>query len=63
MIELMLTIEPPPVFAICSAASLVPRKTLVWLTAMMRSQPSSPSGSPTELPEMPALLTRMSSRP
>jgi hypothetical protein len=53
MIELMLTIEPPPVFAICSAANLVPRKTLVWLTAMIRCQPSSPSGSPTELPEIP----------
>jgi hypothetical protein len=26
MIELILTIEPPPVFAICPAASLVPRK-------------------------------------
>jgi hypothetical protein len=52
MIELMLTIEPPPVFAICSAASLVPRKTLVWLTAMTRCQPSRPSGSPTELPEI-----------
>src|SRR5712691_7626402 len=63
MMELMLTIDPPPVLAICSAASLVPRKTLVWLTAMIRSQPSSPSASPTELPEIPALLTRMSSRP
>jgi len=28
-----------------------------------RCQPSSPSGSPTELPEIPALFTRMSSRP
>jgi hypothetical protein len=28
MIELMLTIDLPPVLAICSAASLVPRKTL-----------------------------------
>jgi hypothetical protein len=36
--ELMLTIDPPPVFAICSAASFVPRNTLVWLTAMMRCQ-------------------------
>src|SRR5262252_6123962 len=44
MIELMLTIDPPPVLAICSAASLVPRKTLVWLTAMIRCQPSRPSG-------------------
>ena len=44
MIELMLTIDPPPIFAICSAASLVPRKTLVWLTAMIRCQPSTPSG-------------------
>jgi hypothetical protein len=35
MIELMLTIDPPPVFAICSAASLVPRNTLVWLTAII----------------------------
>ena len=26
-------------------------------------QPSSPSGSPTELPEIPALFTKMSSRP
>src|SRR3954452_20403783 len=63
MIELILTIEPPPVLAICSAASLVPRKTLVWLTAMMRFHPSNPSGSPTELPEIPALLTRMSRLP
>jgi hypothetical protein len=63
MIELMLTIDPPPVFAICSAASLVPRKTLVWLTAMIRCHPFKLSGSPTELPEIPALLTRMSSRP
>src|SRR6478752_6826884 len=55
--ELMLMIEPPPVFAICSAASFVPRNTLVWLTAVMRCQPSSPSVSPTELLEMPALLT------
>jgi hypothetical protein len=47
-----LTIEPPPVFDICSAASLVPRKTLVWFTAMIRCQPSSPSGSPTELPDI-----------
>src|SRR5271169_4047597 len=36
MIELMLTIDPPPVFAICCAARLVPRKTLVWFTAMIR---------------------------
>src|SRR5690242_21390749 len=38
IMELMLTIDPPPVFAICSAASFVPRNTLVWLTAMMRCQ-------------------------
>ena len=63
LIELMLTIDPPPVLAICSAASLVPRKTLVWFTAMTRCQPSRLSGSPTELPEIPALFTRMSSRP
>jgi hypothetical protein len=36
MIELMLTIEPLPFLIICSAASLVPRKTLVWLTARRR---------------------------
>jgi len=52
MIELMLTIAPPPDFAIASAASLVPRKTLVWLTAMTLFQPSMLSGSPTELPEI-----------
>src|SRR3984893_19294660 len=32
--------QPPPVFAICSGASLVPRKPLVWFTAMTRSQPA-----------------------
>jgi len=63
MIELMSTIDPPDVFAICSAASRVPRKTLVWLTAMIRCHPSKPSGSPTEVPEIPALFTGMSSRP
>jgi hypothetical protein len=56
MIELMLTIDPPPVFAICSAASLVPRNTLVWLTAMIRCQPSRPLWSPTELPESPGVI-------
>src|ERR1700736_2841826 len=35
-------------------------KDAVWLTAMIRCQPSRPSGSPTELPEIPALFTRMS---
>jgi hypothetical protein len=29
--ELILTMEPPPFFAICSAASFVPRNTLVGL--------------------------------
>jgi hypothetical protein len=56
--EPMSTIDPPPVFALCSAASFVPRNTLVWLTAMIRSQPSSRSESPTELPKIPALFTK-----
>ena len=55
--------EPPPVFAIAAAASLVPRNTLVAFTASSLCQPSSPSASPTELPLMPALFTRMSSLP
>ena len=63
MIDEMLTIEPPPVFAISAAARLVPRNTLVALTASSLCQPSSPSASPTELPLMPALFTRISSLP
>jgi len=54
----MLTIDRPPVFAMGTAASFVPRNTLVWLTAIIRSHPSSRSGSPTELPEIPALFTK-----
>ena len=31
--------------------------------AITLSHPATPSGSPTELPEIPALFTRMSNRP
>ena len=63
MIDEMLTMEPPPVLAISAAASLVPRNTLVAFTASSFCQPCRPSTSPTELPLMPALFTRMSSLP
>ena len=63
MMEEILTIEPRPFGIIAAAASLVPRNTLAALTDISFCQPSSPSASPTELPLMPALLTRMSSRP
>ena len=37
MMEVMLTIDPPPAFAMRPAASFVPRNTLVWLTAILVS--------------------------
>jgi hypothetical protein len=63
MIEEMFTIEPPPRFIISAAARRVPRNTLVWLTAMILSQPLRPSWSLSIEPLTPALFTRMSSLP
>ena len=59
----MLITEPPPALRISGMAALVPRKTPLPLTSMMRSHSSSVQSSTMPLPTMPALLTRMSSLP
>src|ERR1700733_10800375 len=58
-----LTIDPPPFCCICRTAAAVPRKTPVLFTAITRSQRPESSRSFVALPLMPALFTRMSSRP
>ena len=63
-IELMLMIRPPPPCAIiCFAASWTPKKALLRSIAMTMSNWCSVVSSVEVRVSIPALLTRMSSRP
>src|SRR5215472_2017032 len=62
-IDEMLTMAPPPILRICGTAYFIPRKTPRALTPMICSQAAVSNRSSTALPLIPALLTRMSSRP
>ena len=53
----------PPALCMAGMAYLVPRKTPVALTSIMRRQPSVSIGSDTEVLLSPALFTRVSSLP
>jgi hypothetical protein len=55
----MLTVEAPPARCIAGTAYLVPRKTPVALTSIMRRQPLVSMGSGTEVLLNPALFTRI----
>ena len=61
--EELLTIEPPPFLIISGTAYFMPRKTLLRLTVMQRSQLSSDSSAVRPVVPMPALLNSMSSLP
>jgi hypothetical protein len=62
--EEMFTMEPPPDWRIAGIAYLVPRNTPLAFTAMTRSHSAAVRSSiATRGMTIPALLTRMSSRP
>jgi hypothetical protein len=62
-IEEMLTMAPPPDCRIAGTACFMPRKTPLALTFMMLSHDGVLVVSGSDEPLMPALFTRMSSRP
>src|SRR5215470_6538508 len=62
-IDEMLTMEPPPAARIAGTACFMPRKTPLAFTFRSVSQADVLSVSGSNVPLMPALLTRMSSLP
>ena len=64
-IELMFTIEPPPVSSMCGSWCFMHRKTPVRSTAMIRFQTSISvaGGSVSSASRMPALLWQTSTEP